>query len=326
MGVLDLTARGFTPVSFNLMVLSGRPPKGKMVWGRAGPCCCPASPQRLVGLGGHQLVELGVAGERVLERHDVPGTADEAAPRRHIGDVPQLGIGDVQQLRQLVPVGGGLVQEDEELRVCQHQPCGVRLEQFLHVLGQPRHQAVVLADALPQLVEEVGAVLVAEQQVKLIGEHPGGFALLPVLDDPVEDGVQSHQHANGPQLFPQLPDVVGEDAGLGVHVGGLGEGVEAAGDEQLRGERQSPGLRFRLLQEDVVQVFQGGRFPLVAAGHIVPVHIVGAAVQDGFLLGGHAARPHQLLKQGEDELRFFDQRVPLVPVGFVHVQGVDVGV
>lgn len=174
-----------------------------------------------------------MAGKRVLERHDVPGAADEATPCRHIGDVPQLGVGDVQQLRQLVPVGGGLVQEDEELRVRQHQPCGVRLEQFLHVLGQPCHQAVVLADALPQLVEEVGAVLVAEQQVKLVGEHPGGFALLPVLDDPVEDGVQSHQHPDGAQLFPQLPDVVGEDAGFGIHVGGLGKGVQRPGDEQL---------------------------------------------------------------------------------------------
>ena len=118
--------------------------------------------QGFIRLGGHQLVQAGVAGEAVLEGDDVPGAADEAAARRHIGDVPQLGVGDVQEARQLVTVCGGLIQQDEEFAVRQHQPGGVGAEQFLHVLGQPCHQAVVFADALPQLVEKVGAVLIAE--------------------------------------------------------------------------------------------------------------------------------------------------------------------
>ena len=70
------------------------------------------APQRLVRLGGHQLVQAGVAGEAVLEGDDVPGAADEAASRRHIGDVPQLGVGDVQEARQLVTVCDGLIQEN----------------------------------------------------------------------------------------------------------------------------------------------------------------------------------------------------------------------
>ena len=53
--------------------------------------------QGFIRLGGHQLVQAGVAGEAVLEGDDVPGAADEAAARRHIGDVPQLGVGDVQR-------------------------------------------------------------------------------------------------------------------------------------------------------------------------------------------------------------------------------------
>ena len=71
--------------------------------------------QGLIRLGGHQLVQAGVAGKAVLEGDDVPGAADEAAARRHIGDVPQLGVGDVQEARQLVTVCGGLIQQDEEL-------------------------------------------------------------------------------------------------------------------------------------------------------------------------------------------------------------------
>ena len=45
--------------------------------------------QGFIRLGGHQLVQAGVAGEAVLEGDDVPGAADEAASRRHIGDVLQ---------------------------------------------------------------------------------------------------------------------------------------------------------------------------------------------------------------------------------------------
>ena len=40
--------------------------------------------QGFIRLGGHQLVQAGVAGEAVLEGDDVPGAADEAASRRHI--------------------------------------------------------------------------------------------------------------------------------------------------------------------------------------------------------------------------------------------------
>ena len=87
--------------------------------------------QGFIRLGGHQLVQAGVAGEAVLEGDDVPGAADEAAARRHIGDVPQLGVGDVQEARQLVTVCGGLIQQDEELAVRQHEAGGIGTEQFV---------------------------------------------------------------------------------------------------------------------------------------------------------------------------------------------------
>ena len=86
-------------------------------------------------LGCHQPVKLSVPGEAVLEGHNVPGTADEAAACRHIGDVGKLGVGDIQELGQLVPVGGGLVEHNQKLRVCQHEPGGVGPEQLLDVLG-----------------------------------------------------------------------------------------------------------------------------------------------------------------------------------------------
>ena len=76
----------------------------------------------------------------------------------------------------------------------------------------------------------------------------------------------------------------------------------------------------------MVQILQGGYLALVVVCHVFPVHIVGAAVQDGFLLGGNTAGAHQLFEQGEDKLGFLYQRVALIPIGFVHVQGIDVGI
>ena len=77
-------------------------------------------------------------GKAVFKWDNVSGAADEAAASRHIGDVGELGIGNMKKLSQLIPVGGGLIQDDEELRVCQHEAGGIGTEQFLHVLRQPR--------------------------------------------------------------------------------------------------------------------------------------------------------------------------------------------
>ncbi len=117
-------------------------------------------------LGGHQAVELRILGEVVGKGHQISCAADQAAASRHVGDVPQLGVRDVQQFGQLFPVGGALVKHDQEFRVGQHQAGGIRAQQFIHVLGHTGDQAVVLADALPELIEEIGAVLVPEQEYR----------------------------------------------------------------------------------------------------------------------------------------------------------------
>ena len=71
-------------------------------------------------------------------------------------------VRDVQQFGKFLTIRGALVQHHEKLRVCQHQAGGVGAQQLVHILRQPGHKSVVLADAFPQLVEKVGAVLVAE--------------------------------------------------------------------------------------------------------------------------------------------------------------------
>ena len=117
-------------------------------------------------VGRHQFIELCILREGIGEWNNVPRAANQAAACGDVGDVAKLVIRDIQQLRQFRAVGGALVQHHEKLRVGQHQAGSIGAQQFVHVLRQPGHKTVVLADALPQLVEKVRTVLVAEQKYR----------------------------------------------------------------------------------------------------------------------------------------------------------------
>ena len=119
-----------------------------------------------IRLGRHQAVELSIFREAIGERHDVARTANQPAACGDVRDIAKLVIRDIQQLRQFLAVGSALVQHHQKLRVGQHQAGGVGAQQFVHILRQPGHKSIVFADALPQLVEEIGAVLVAEQKYR----------------------------------------------------------------------------------------------------------------------------------------------------------------
>ena len=119
-----------------------------------------------IRLGRHQAVELSIFREAIGERHDIARAANQPAACGDVGDVAKLVIRDVQQLRQFLAVGCALVQHNQKLRVGQHQAGGVGAQQLVHILRQPGHKSVVLADAFPQLVEKIRAVLVAEQKYR----------------------------------------------------------------------------------------------------------------------------------------------------------------
>ena len=119
-----------------------------------------------IRLGRHQAVELSIFREAIGERHDVARAANQPAACGDVGDVAKLVVGDVQQLRQFRAVGGALVQHHQKFRVGQHQAGGVGAQQLIHILRQPGHKSVVLADSFPQLVEKIGAVLIAEQKYR----------------------------------------------------------------------------------------------------------------------------------------------------------------
>ena len=119
-----------------------------------------------IRLGRHQAIEFSIFRKTVGERHDISRAANQPAACGDIGDIAQLVVGNVQQLRQFRAVGGALVQHHEKLRVCQHQAGGVGAQQLIHILRQPGHKSVVFADAFPQLVEKIRAVLIAEQKYR----------------------------------------------------------------------------------------------------------------------------------------------------------------
>ena len=101
----------------------------------------------------------------IHKRHDSASALDEPTPGVHIGDVGELIIRDVQQARQFLPVCSRLIQHDEEFTVCQHGAGRVGLQQVLDILADSRAASLIFSHSFPQGEEEIGAVLMLEQQV-----------------------------------------------------------------------------------------------------------------------------------------------------------------
>lgn len=103
----------------------------------------------MAGVGVHQPVQLRVLGDSAVKGDDGPGHTEQAMARLHIGHISHLGVGDMQEITQLLPVGGRLVEEHQELGVCEHEAGGIRAEAFLHILGCGGQNAAVFAKPLP---------------------------------------------------------------------------------------------------------------------------------------------------------------------------------
>lgn len=72
-----------------------------------------------------------VLGEVVQEGDDGAAAFEQPATEVHVADVGQLVVRDVQQLGQLSPVRGRLVEHDQKLAVGQHGAGRVGLEQVV---------------------------------------------------------------------------------------------------------------------------------------------------------------------------------------------------
>ena len=135
--------------------------------GRAQEGPAPSTLYRRICFGGlrtHEPVEV-ILGEMVHKGHDGAAALDEPPAKVHIGDVGKLVVRDIEQAGQLCPVCARLVEHDQEFAVGQHGAGRMGLEQVVHILGQAGAAGPVLPYPLPEGEEEVGAVLMLEQQV-----------------------------------------------------------------------------------------------------------------------------------------------------------------
>ena len=117
------------------------------------------------GRGVPESVQLPGPGKFIDKGHDGPSDPQQSVTGLRIGDIAHLGFRDVQQLGQLRPVGGRLVQQHQKLTVGEHEPGRLRAQALLHILRGGGQGRAILAKAFPRLVEELGGIVVFEEQV-----------------------------------------------------------------------------------------------------------------------------------------------------------------
>ena len=142
-------------------------------------------------------------------------------------------------MRQFLPICGRLIQHDEKFAVGQHGAGRVRLEQVFDILTDPRSASLILSHTFPEGEQEIGAVFMLKQQIDLVDIDPGIPLQPAVADDAVEDAVQHHQHTYRQKLLAKVSDIIAEDTGIGIHVGGFCKGVQTALRKQFDCQRTS---------------------------------------------------------------------------------------
>ena len=197
----------------------------------------------------------------------------------------------------------------------------MRLEHILHILRDTGDKNPVLTGALPERKQEIGGVLMTEQQIDFVKKNIGLSPVLPIRRNPVQDAVQHHQHPDGHQRFAEVVDVVAKKAVLRVHIRLLCKGVECAVDKQFHRKCHALRLRFRLGFEDLIEILERWDFSRTSAIKILPVHACGATVNDRLLPCRQLSR--RFFTERTEKFGFQRHRIGFVPVGTAHIQSVD---
>lgn len=190
-------------------------------------------------------------------------------------------------------------------------------------MGDTSTERPVLTHTLPEREQEVGAVLVLEQQVNLVDEDKGVLALRAVRRDAVEDAVEHDEHTDGQKLLAEIKDVVADETTVHVDVRLLGEGIKRAVREQLDGERDVLRFGFLLLEQLRAELLERRDRAGVAALLVVAVHALGAAVDERLFLCAEASGADELFAERQDEFGFQDHGVLPVAVFLVHIHSID---
>ena len=279
----------------------------------------------LAGLGGEQFVKLGVFREVVREGQDDIVEEQQPVTRFGIGHIGKLLRGDVQPLRQDLPVARRLVEHIDEVAVLQDILNLRGGEQVLGVLSGPRGHAAPFSEPFPNLGAVRRSLLLLQQKVKLIHKIPGGAANGPVDGDGVPHRVLDHMHPRLLQVFAQALDVVAHQPVMGIDRSAVVEEVQRTVHIEVQRLGHTVRLRDVLGLQRLHQVAQDGHILRSGVRKVGLVDLLHRPVDDGFLdsLQPRLA-PHDELAEGKHKVAFQRQGVLLLRVVEVDVQGVEV--
>ena len=89
-------------------------------------------------------------------------------PKIYARNVGKLVVRNIEQPRQLDPIRTRLIEHEQKFTVCKHGSCCVGLQQIVDILRQARAAGPIFAHPLPEREQEIGAVLVLEQQIDFV--------------------------------------------------------------------------------------------------------------------------------------------------------------
>ena len=134
-----------------------------------------------------------------------------------------------------------------------------------------------------------------------------------------------NQHTELLELLAEFADVIADEAVVDIHIRSVIEDVQRAVNIDFKGSCDALCLRFLLISQNVVEVFEDRHFLRLGVCKKLLIDHADTAVNDGLLnrLQAVLAADNQLT-HGEDEVGFQRQRVFLFGVVRVDVQRIDV--
>ena len=131
----------------------------------------------------------------------------------------------MQQLRQLLPIRCGLVEQQQKFGVSEHQTGGIRAQTLFHILRCRGQRSAEFPEALPRTIKDLRGILVLEIQVHFINENPCEPPFASVGRNTILDHFQSDHKRGGPQPLSHFVQIDVDNAVAHIHIGLLGEDI-----------------------------------------------------------------------------------------------------
>ena len=271
------------------------------------------------------MIELRILREVILEGDDGRAVEDQSLTGTRIGHIILLAGRDVQCGGQDFSVSACLIQKVDKIGVLEDVLHLTGGKQILDILGDAGRNAPPFSETLPDLDGIRCRLFLLEQKVELVHVVAGCLVLGAVDGHSVPDLILNDEHSELLELLAQLLDVVAHEAVIDIYIRPVIEDIQRAVNIDFKGSRNALCLRFGLLAQDIVEVFENGHFLRHGIREVVLIDHADASVNDGLLnrLQALLAADNQLA-HGKDEVGFQRQRVFLFGVVEVDVQRIDV--